>query len=190
MPKIQDNAANALLDGAFEQFARHGFAKSSMSDIAKAAGVSRTSLYNNFPNKKDVFRALSERLNTGILDAIVKATETRGSLETRLLAIIDARVSWLYEILHSSGHGRELINERNPICGDQVSATNDRVGELITDMLNKELGENPRNAFLARVLIEAVNGVLESARAMRGAEESVSALVSTFCAGVIAKYKK
>ena len=45
------STSQALLDGAMTQFARHGFAKTSMSDIAKASGVSRTSLYNTFPTK-------------------------------------------------------------------------------------------------------------------------------------------
>ena len=69
---------HALLDGAMQEFARHGFAKTSMSDIAKASGISRTSLYNHFPTKEDVFKALSERINDRVYGEVVAAIKDSG----------------------------------------------------------------------------------------------------------------
>ena len=108
------------------EFARHGFAKTSMADIARAAGISRTSLYNHFPTKEDVFKALSERINTRVYNAVVAALGSRGAWDERLLGVVNARVSWVYELLHASEYGRELINEKNRICGGAVLAANDR----------------------------------------------------------------
>ena len=108
------------------EFARHGFAKTSMADIARASGISRTSLYNHFPTKEDVFKALSERINTRVYNAVVAAQGSRGAWDKRLLGVVNARVSWVYELLHASEYGRELINEKNRICGGAVLAANDR----------------------------------------------------------------
>ena len=69
---------DTLLDGAMQQFARHGFEKTSMSDIAKAAGISRTSLYNHFPAKEDVFKALSGRINNRVYAGVVAAIAVSG----------------------------------------------------------------------------------------------------------------
>ena len=77
------------------EFARHGFAKTSMADIARASGISRTSLYNHFPTKEDVFKALSERINTRVYNAVVAALRSPGAWDERLLGVVNARVSWV-----------------------------------------------------------------------------------------------
>ena len=177
------STTDALLDGAMEQFARHGFAKTSMSDIAKASGVSRTSLYNTFPTKDDVFRALSGRINERVYAAVVEAYRRPGSWDERLFGIINARVSWVYDLLHASEYGRELISEKNRICGGDVLAANDRFEALIASLLTEAVGEPGEGAALARVLIEAVNGILEKAKTRSAAEQSVALLVGVFCKG-------
>lgn len=173
----------ALLDGAMLQFTRHGFAKTSMSDIAKAAGVSRTSLYNAFATKDDVFRALSARINQGVYAAVAAAFGAPGAWDARLLAIVHARVGWVYELLHASEYGRELINEKNRICGGDVLAANHRFEAIITTLLAENLGPSTNAPALARVLIQSVNGILEKAQSRAEAEAGVALLVGVFCAG-------
>jgi AcrR family transcriptional regulator len=176
---------HTLLDGAMQQFARHGFAKTSMSDIAKAASISRTSLYKHFPTKEDVFKALSGRINDRVYGEVVAAMRDSGPWDKRLLAIVHARVSWVYELLHASEFGRELVNEKNRVCGGDVLAANDRFESLIGDLLKANLGKRADSAALARVLIQSVNGVLEKAETKAGAEQSVSLLVGVFCKGLM-----
>ena len=178
------STSEALLDGAMEQFARHGFAKTSMSDIAKASGLSRTSLYNTFPTKDDVFRALSGRINERVHAAVVSAFGTPGPWDERLLAIINARVSWVYELLHASEYGRELINEKNRICGGEVLAANDRFETVIAQLLTEKMGDAAEGAGVARVLIQSVNGILEKAETKSGAEQSVALLIKLVCRGI------
>ncbi len=178
---------HVLLDGAMQQFAQHGYAKTSMSDIAKASGISRTSLYNHFSTKEDVFKALSGRINERVYNEVVTALNNTGPWESRLLGIINARVSWVYEMLHASEFGRELINEKNKICGGDVLAANDRFEALIRDLLTNNLGRRADSAALTNVLIQSVNGVLEKARTKTEAQQSVSLLVGIFCKGMMKK---
>lgn len=178
------STSEALLDGAMQQFARHGFAKTSMSDIAKASSMSRTSLYNTFPTKDDVFLALSGRINQRVQAAVVSAFGTPGPWDKRLLAIINARVSWVYELLHASEYGRELINEKNKICGGEVLAANDRFEGVIAQLLAEALGNAADGATMARVLIQSVNGILENAETKASAEQSIALLVKVFSRGI------
>lgn len=183
---ITTPTVEALLDGALQQFKRHGFAKTSMSDIARAAGVSRTSLYTAFPTKDDVFRALSGRINQQVHAAVVSALGRPGDWNARLLAVIDARVGWVYELLRESEYGRELINEKNRICGGDVLAANDRFEKVVSDLFAEGPGGAASAAALARVLIESLNGVLEKAETKADAERSIALLVGVFCAGASA----
>lgn len=180
---VTQSTTETLLDGAMEEFARHGFAKTSMSDIARASGISRTSLYKTFPAKDDVFRALSSRINQRVYTAVVEAHQRPGSWDERLLGIINARVGWVYELLHASEYGRELISEKNRICGGAVLAANDRFEALVASLLAQGVGEASKGAALARVLIDAVNGILEKAETRPEAEQGVALLVGVFCKG-------
>lgn len=49
-----------LLDGALKALTRHGTRRTTMNDIATAAGVAKATLYNHFRTKHDVWRALIE----------------------------------------------------------------------------------------------------------------------------------
>lgn len=178
------STVDLLLDGAMQQFARHGFAKTSMADIAKASGISRTSLYNHFATKEDVFKALSGRINARVYEAVVAAMSAPGPWDQRLLQIINARVSWVYELLHASEYGRELINEKNRICGGDVLASNDRFAAVISNLLATNLRDRKDADLLAHILVQSVNGVLEKAESKSDAEQGVSLLVSLFCKGL------
>lgn len=51
-----------LLDTAERVFAEQGVSRTSLSDIAQAAGVSRGAIYWHFKNKADLFNAMMDRL--------------------------------------------------------------------------------------------------------------------------------
>ena len=60
MPSMaKDKKRDAILNAAFNQFSHYSFRKTSMEDIAKAAGISRASIYSYFQNKDDIFRSVS-----------------------------------------------------------------------------------------------------------------------------------
>jgi TetR/AcrR family acrAB operon transcriptional repressor len=53
---------NRILDAAEDVFYARGVARTSLSDIAQAAGVTRGAIYWHFRNKADVFAAMCERV--------------------------------------------------------------------------------------------------------------------------------
>ena len=56
----KDERPGEILNAAFEAFVERSFAKTSMSDIAKQAGVSRPTLYLYYESKEEIFSALIE----------------------------------------------------------------------------------------------------------------------------------
>jgi TetR/AcrR family transcriptional regulator, regulator of autoinduction and epiphytic fitness len=54
--------AEAILDGAKQEFLAHGYAAASMDKIAAAAGVSKATVYSHFDDKVGLFIALMKRL--------------------------------------------------------------------------------------------------------------------------------
>jgi AcrR family transcriptional regulator len=86
-----DSRQAALLDAAVSVFARYGFRKTSMEEVAHAAGVSRQGLYLQFANKEELFRKALEHSLRSQLNAALAALSVPGdSLEFRIIAACDA----------------------------------------------------------------------------------------------------
>lgn len=58
-PRLSDLKRSAIVDAALKEFQAKGFQATSMDAIAAAAGVSKRTVYNHFPSKEDLFRAIS-----------------------------------------------------------------------------------------------------------------------------------
>ena len=76
---------------AFDQFWRKGVRGTSLSDIARDAGVQRGSLYNAFGSKEAMFLVAYERYAADYVSALQKALAT-GTLRERLTAFFDLTI--------------------------------------------------------------------------------------------------
>jgi TetR/AcrR family transcriptional regulator, mexJK operon transcriptional repressor len=47
-----------LLEGAMREFLKHGYGGTSMAQIVKSLGISKTTLYSRYPSKNELFRAI------------------------------------------------------------------------------------------------------------------------------------
>lgn len=74
-PKLQDVAQieSRLLDVAFQEFLAHGYGGASLTQIVKAAGISKTTLYTRFASKEELFGELMRRQ----IDALSAVTALR-----------------------------------------------------------------------------------------------------------------
>lgn len=77
---------------AFDQFWRKGVRGTSLSDIARDAGVQRGSLYNAFGSKEALFLQAYERYAGDYLVALQEALGT-GTLRKRLTAFFDLTIT-------------------------------------------------------------------------------------------------
>jgi TetR/AcrR family transcriptional regulator, mexJK operon transcriptional repressor len=80
--QVDEAKTEAILDAALELFTEKG-ALASMEAIARRAGVSRQTLYNRFPSKTEIGRALAARRS----DAISAPLRSGGDPETVLTAM-------------------------------------------------------------------------------------------------------
>lgn len=62
-----------LIEAARELFAERGFAAVGTEEIVAAAGVTRGALYHHFADKRDLFRAVHERLEEDLVAGIAAA---------------------------------------------------------------------------------------------------------------------
>lgn len=95
----QDLTKIEIIEASREVFKKFGYIKVSMEDIAKAANKSRSTLYNHFKNKKELFEAFVIRS----FDALLKEAESRvdinASFEENLDAYYESRARSLFNLL-------------------------------------------------------------------------------------------
>ncbi len=75
---------DVIINAAESQFVRFGFRKTTMEDIAKAAGIGKATLYYYFKSKEDIFAAMAEGIAQTGVQAIVDAAQTGETPQARL----------------------------------------------------------------------------------------------------------
>lgn len=60
----------AIIAAAMSYFSRHGFRDTSMSTLAKAAGVASSTIFHHFENKEELFLTVLQQAKAGITDGL------------------------------------------------------------------------------------------------------------------------
>jgi len=108
-----------VLETALTVFTRHGFRKTSIEDIAKAADISRQGIYFHFKNKDEIFRAsVQKSLDDGLRATNKIFDDGRLTLEEKLLQALDERFGRHAGLFHSDAS--DIVTQCERILGDAV----------------------------------------------------------------------
>src|SRR5215831_19388003 len=113
-----------LLDAAERVFREHGVARTSLAEVAAAAGVTRGAVYWHFKDKVDLFEAMCERA-TLPLDLLLSeaasspCSDPLGALRELAIGVLtalatDPRAQAVFEVIF---HKTELTGELAPLAG-------------------------------------------------------------------------
>lgn len=73
--EIRETSVNKILDASLKLFAEQGYESTSISQIAKKAGISKGLIYNYFDSKLDLLKGMIDRLNEGETELIGKVID-------------------------------------------------------------------------------------------------------------------
>jgi AcrR family transcriptional regulator len=73
-----DPTTEVILDAAVDEFERHGFRRVALDDVARRAGVSRTTIYRRFANRDELVAAVIERENVALFADIAAELKQTG----------------------------------------------------------------------------------------------------------------
>src|ERR1700732_1317348 len=99
---------NAIVLAALELFARYGYRKTSIDDIAQAAQVAKRTVYLHLENKAAVFLAILEYLGEQVHQRCAAAERAAGTAVDRLTGLLDAYFGMGFDLFGKSGPTREL----------------------------------------------------------------------------------
>lgn len=126
----------AILTAAFQAFAAYGYRRTSMDDIARGAGMSRSALYLHYRNKEDIFRSMAEGYFADSLAAMETALFTPGqTAEEALVAAFRAKDGKFMDVVFGTPHGGELLDAGMTLTCDLHQEAEGRKIALLTRWL-------------------------------------------------------
>jgi AcrR family transcriptional regulator len=150
----------AVLDSALATFARFGYRKTSMEEVARAARISRPGLYFLFASKEELFRAaVSRALHADLAEVERILAESGRPIRDRLLDSFDR---WAGRYIGTMTRDIAVVVEDNPeLLGEIVEVAPRRFAELITSAIAARATEPDRErpVALAQTMISAAIGI-------------------------------
>ncbi|MCU0574484.1 MAG: TetR family transcriptional regulator [Syntrophobacteraceae bacterium] len=166
-----EKTRSRILDAAFEVFTRKGFVRTTLNDIAQAAGVTRGAIYWHFRDKVELFNTLSDEMDreaaVGPEDLPVEEVTSLQRIREMSLEYLshfenNSRYAIFYEmLLYKTEHTHDL----EPILNHERQkhrAIRDKLGIVFTRL--KEQGKlrsdlDPSQAALS--LVAFIVGLIE-----------------------------
>jgi AcrR family transcriptional regulator len=149
-----------VLEAALLTFARYGYRKASMEDVARAAGISRPGLYFHFASKQDLFRAaVTHALDGDVAAAGRCLADTSCPLRDRLIEAFD---HWTGRYVGPMTKDVAVLIENSPdLLGPITTEYPRRFATMITDALaaSTTAGRGNLAADVARTLLSTANGI-------------------------------
>lgn len=138
MPKqTSSDKRETIIDAAFDLFRHYGYRRTSMEDIARAAGVAKGTLYLYFASKEELFEAIARMLAARMLEAIREATACDQPLEEQFLGVLDAKLGAVWRWIYSSPHAAELLDPQHQLPDDVFEEVDATFRSIIAKLIQK-----------------------------------------------------
>ena len=132
----------------------YGIKRTSMEDIANAAGISRPAIYQLFKNKDDVVLSCIEMVIEDAFDVAGGAIKGVTGAKAQVSAYFMAYLSYYHRLLVTGPHGQELLDANNRLGGSRMIVAQAR----FVGTLNRMMGLKD-NAEPGHILMLAGSGI-------------------------------
>jgi len=156
---MQAEKKQYVIEKAQEVFRRYGYARTTMGDLASAAGLSRPALYLIFPGKKEIFDATVQWVGETSLQAIREGIREEWPLEKKLLYTLEMSIGQAYDRVKAWPDAEDLLSFNYEAHNIEPSFANLQgfLAELLLEAVNRsELTATPRE--VARTLLASMRG--------------------------------
>lgn len=134
VPKSEDKRRR-IVAAATLFFSRYGFKKTTIDALAAEADVAKPTVYAYFEDKEAIFRAVVESVCEQTLAAASEASRRSAPLEERLAAMLSAKFTSYWELVHSSAHAAELMSSHGRIGAEIIQRTDHEYARLLAAVL-------------------------------------------------------
>jgi len=110
-----------ILKSAGDLFMRYGIGRTTMADIAQAAGVARQTLYNTYPNKDEVLRAVVRSSVQANLALVKNVWASLPDIGSKMDAYYQhGPIAW-FDLVEAAPDASEVIDGLNNVAKTEVA---------------------------------------------------------------------
>ncbi|HEY9753873.1 MAG TPA: helix-turn-helix domain-containing protein [Oculatellaceae cyanobacterium] len=131
-----------VLKAAEKVFLLHGYARTTMGDIAKSARISRPALYLIFPSKEDVFRAAVEVLYTRKLACVKDVLSPHGEIGAQLIQTFEIWTVETFELVKSYPEAEDLFESSLIVAADIAERAYTEFRQMLVEAMKRASREN------------------------------------------------
>jgi AcrR family transcriptional regulator len=148
-----------ILDAAYVCLRRSGVRRTSMEDIAREVGTSRTTLYQYVRSTDDAFRQLAQRFLDEAFSASRRAVESEGTLAVRLAGALEVKLNLTLRVRSDAPeHASEFLGEHVRLSGEMTARYNQGLEELVFTTLREQFSPSDA-AELSGILLALTRGL-------------------------------
>jgi AcrR family transcriptional regulator len=153
-----DARRRQLFDVALTLFAEHGYAATTMDDIAEAAGVTKPLVYQHFESKRALYLELLDVVSFGLVERILQSTAAAVGPRQQ----VELGFAGYFELMVDNEPAFRLLYGRDAPDDTELGAALLRVEETIAEAIDPliDAGLDPEHRLL---LAHAVVGMAEGA---------------------------
>jgi AcrR family transcriptional regulator len=96
----QDDIKDTIIDAAREVFARFGFKKTTMNEIAGSVFKAKSSIYYYYKSKEEIFRAIVEKEGNILKSELMSAIRKEADPRRQLRAYIITRAAYIRKLVN------------------------------------------------------------------------------------------
>src|SRR3984885_12436260 len=157
---------NAIVRAGLQLFTQHGYRKTSIDDIARAAQVAKRTVYLHFESKAAVFLAILEYLGDQVRQRCLAAESAGGNAVDRLTGLLDAYFGMEFELFSKSEHMPELEETFSKLARARIGDLNIEYEDRLTRFLRSlqkagAIGASPQGLTveqIVHILVQAAEG--------------------------------
>lgn len=138
--KSSGHVRQEIIDVAAKLFARYGFKKTSVDDVAAAAHIGKGSVYLHFASKEEIFAEVVGRMSDRTLDALAAAVRRARSPVAKVRAFVEARLATVAKLADAHGVQKEAVRELLPAARTYRGSHDVREHALLADVLREGNG--------------------------------------------------
>lgn len=125
-----------ILGVAQRRFAQYGFLKTSMTEIASDAGMSKASLYYYFEDKDAIFKEVIKNEQEGFISQIEKFIHSEPTASKLLIIYVKKRLEYFELFLNLSKLNAESIKTVKPIFNELSGKFNEKEILLVSKIIS------------------------------------------------------
>ncbi|MDM7943922.1 MAG: TetR family transcriptional regulator [Hydrogenophaga sp.] len=166
---------NSLLDAAEHLFQAHGVSRTSLNDIAEAAGTTRGAIYWHFKDKADLFNAMMERVTMPLEGTLACTARSAESSDNPLLLLRDSMMNALSQtatdeqtrrVFEVATHKVEYVSEMQAVRERHLQVRNQCVAmteEALREAVRREAIKLPMPPSVAALGLHViVDGLIQN----------------------------